>query len=142
MNGCRVPFRLYRTVNTAHASRRRAAAGITRGPPLTSSRTSETSGEAAPYRPARITGVRLDKSLRVWVERFNVYPLPQALPGRLVRFRFRVDADEPHPTTRSMLQTTPASRSTGPAYMYRRDQELSETTGPSCRAFHTLKDLM
>ena len=50
MNGCRVPFRLYRTVYTAHVSRRRAAAGITRGPPLTSSRTSEASSEAAPYR--------------------------------------------------------------------------------------------
>ena len=31
-------------------TRRRAAAGITRGPPLTSSRTSEASSEAAPYR--------------------------------------------------------------------------------------------
>ena len=42
----------------------------------------------------------------------------------------------------NVLQTTPASRITGPAYMFRRDQEFSETTGPSCRAFHTLKDLM
>ena len=54
MNGCRVPYRLYRTVNGVHGSRggarRRAAAGITRGPPLTSSRTSEASSEAAPYR--------------------------------------------------------------------------------------------
>ena len=62
-------------------------------------------------------------------------------PGR-PGFGFELDADAPHPTTRSMLQRTPASRSTGPAYMFRRDQELSETTGPYCRAFHTLKDLM